>query len=217
MVKINVSIIIPTFNSVVTLRETLNSVLNQTYTNWECLIVDDGSKDETYALAKTFSQKNSKILCFKNETSTKGVSASRNIGIEQAAGDFIIFLDSDDILHKDCLKNRLDFANNHPDKDFWIFNMQEFINSPGDLDINHNTYPKVESSTEYLKLYLKGTNAFSVTSPMWKSTVIKNLNGFNESLHLWEDPELHIRALLFGHKLKANKVCLLYTSPSPRD
>lgn len=200
-----ITIIIPLFNNELTIDETLRSVINQTHTNWECILVDINSTDNTAKIVNQFKELENKFKYILREEGINGPSASRNVGINRAKGTYVIFLDADDVLDKDCLKNRLQFANNNPTYDFWVFKMQEFKTEIGDLDYVHNTYPENELPNEYLKLFLQGINAFSVTSPMWRTIVIKNLNGFNESLKLWEDPELHIRALLKGFRLKSDK------------
>lgn len=90
-----ISIIIPAYNAERFLGETLHSVMSQTYENWECLIINDGSTDNTLSVAKQWAVKNPKIKVFdkKNE----GQSQTRNFGIQQAKSAYIAFLDSDDI------------------------------------------------------------------------------------------------------------------------
>lgn len=105
MYKIKFSIIIPTFNREFILGETLRSVQNQSYDNWEAIIVDDGSTDQTKALVESFDEPRFKYFYKKNEER----SIARNFGIEQSDGDFITFLDSDDILLENCLQNALDY------------------------------------------------------------------------------------------------------------
>lgn len=90
-----ISIVIPTYNAECFLDETLHSVLNQTYENWECLIINDGSTDNSLTIAERWMEGNSKLKVFdkKNE----GHSQTRNFGIQYAQGEYIAFLDSDDL------------------------------------------------------------------------------------------------------------------------
>lgn len=97
-----VSIIVPCYNQGQYLGEALESVSNQTFSDWECLIVDDGSVDDTAAIAKTFTEIDSRFVYLFKENG--GVSSTRNFGIEAAKGAFIQFLDSDDILDKTKLE-----------------------------------------------------------------------------------------------------------------
>lgn len=94
-----VSIIIPAYNVAPWIRETLDSVLAQTITDWECIIINDGSTDETEFLAKRPDPR-IRLITQKNS----GVSAARNRGIKIAQGQFIVFLDADDIWHPQALE-----------------------------------------------------------------------------------------------------------------
>lgn len=91
-----VSIIVPCYNQSQYLTEALESICNQTFTNWECLIVDDGSTDNTAEVAKSFIDKDSRFVYFFKENG--GVSSTRNLGLENAKGQYIQFLDCDDAL-----------------------------------------------------------------------------------------------------------------------
>jgi glycosyltransferase involved in cell wall biosynthesis len=101
-----VSVIIPCYNQDKYLSETLNSISNQTYTNWECIIVDDGSVDDSAKIAASFVSKDSRFIYIYKKNG--GVSSARNLGINLAKGSYIQFLDSDDIL--DNLKLELSLA-----------------------------------------------------------------------------------------------------------
>ena len=96
-----ISIIIPLFNQEKFLNETLESVLSQTYSDWECLIIDDGSTDNSAEVAKKWVEKDNRFKYFFKNNS--GVSAARNFGLKNAKGDYIQFLDSDDFLYKEKL------------------------------------------------------------------------------------------------------------------
>ena len=100
-----VSIIIPTYNRAHLLGETLESVLAQTYENWECLIIDDGSIDATDELMDFYCEKDSRIKYYhRPDIRQKGANACRNYGFEMCKGEFIQWFDSDDIIHADKLK-----------------------------------------------------------------------------------------------------------------
>ena len=103
-----VSIITPMYNSEAYISETINSVLNQTYTNWELILIDDFSSDKTLEMMQPFTSKNPNIKLFKNE-SNQGAAISRNKGIEIAQGDYITFLDADDLWLPEKLEKQLAF------------------------------------------------------------------------------------------------------------
>lgn len=89
-----VSIIVPCYNQAQYLDEALQSVLDQTYTNWECIVVNDGSQDNTDEVAKKWIEKDNRFKCLYQEN--KGVSSARNTGIDYSSGEFILPLDADD-------------------------------------------------------------------------------------------------------------------------
>lgn len=94
-----VSVIIPVFNRVHLLGETLDSIIAQDYTHWECLVVDDGSTDGTQNLIRQYQQRDPRIKFFERPAERpKGANACRNIGLENAQGDCVIFFDSDDLM-----------------------------------------------------------------------------------------------------------------------
>lgn len=97
-----ISIIVPCFNQAQFLQEALQSVLEQTYTNWECIIVNDGSPDNTHEVAQEWLAKDARFKYVIKENG--GLSSARNAGIEIAVGEFILPLDSDDKISKDYLQ-----------------------------------------------------------------------------------------------------------------
>ena len=105
-----VSIIIPTFNRAHLIGETLNSVLGQTYQNWECIVVDDGSSDKTAALMAEYLAKDIRFqFHHRPKNRLKGGNAARNYGFEISKGEFINWLDSDDLLTPEKLDFQVDF------------------------------------------------------------------------------------------------------------
>ena len=102
MISIPVSIIVPCYKQAHFLKESLQSVLEQTYTNWECIIVNDGSPDDTERIAKGWCARDSRFHYLKKENG--GLSSARNAGIATSTGEYILPLDADDVLHKDYLE-----------------------------------------------------------------------------------------------------------------
>lgn len=103
-----VSIITPMYNAEKFVEDTIKSVQNQSYTNWEMLIVDDCSIDNSAEIVKSYAQKDSRIKYFKSD-SNKGVSNARNIALANANGQYIAFLDSDDMWYENKLEKQIDF------------------------------------------------------------------------------------------------------------
>lgn len=103
-----ISIITPAYNSSEYISDTINSVLNQTYSDWEMIIVDDCSKDNTYQIAEMYAKKDSRVKAFKNEKNC-GVATTRNIALSYATGEYISFLDSDDLWKPEKLSTQINF------------------------------------------------------------------------------------------------------------
>lgn len=96
-----ISIIIPCYNQELYLSECLQSVLHQIYTNWECLVIDDGSTDDSETIALKYVEKDPRFTYYK--TKNGGPSQARNFGLRECKGNLILFLDGDDLLHKEKL------------------------------------------------------------------------------------------------------------------
>ncbi|AYZ73036.1 glycosyltransferase family 2 protein [Fusobacterium necrophorum] len=112
MIKDLVSIITPTYNSDTYISETIDSVINQTYKYWEMIIIDDNSSDNTGIIVKKYTEKYNNIryiLLQRNQ----GPAIARNIGIESAKGQYIAFLDSDDLWKPNKLKEQINFMKEH--------------------------------------------------------------------------------------------------------
>lgn len=111
-----VSVITPTFNRAKIIKESINSILKQTYSNWELIIVDDGSTDDTKAVVESIDDERVKYLYKDNA----GPCAARNYGIAHSKGIWITYLDSDDILFPNCLEVMVKRLQENPDKVFAI-------------------------------------------------------------------------------------------------
>ncbi|MDT0295761.1 glycosyltransferase family 2 protein [Mesonia ostreae] len=103
-----VSIIIPTYNRAHLISETLDSIKEQTYTNWECIVVDDGGTDHTENILEAYIKEDSRFKFLKKPSHRKkGGNAARNFGYEKSIGEYINFVDSDDLIHKEKLQLQL--------------------------------------------------------------------------------------------------------------
>lgn len=123
-----VSIIVPCYNQAQYLDEALQSVLNQTYENWECLIVNDGSTDNTDEVAKKWVTKDPRFIYLLKENG--GVSSARNLGIENAKGEYFQFLDSDDFLDMQKLALSLEQIENNTGVNLVVSNFRMFRDNP---------------------------------------------------------------------------------------
>jgi len=106
-----VSVIIPSFNAEATIQDTVNSVLNQSYKNIEVIIVDDNSTDKTAEIIEEISKSSAKVQSHALEENFGGPAKPRNLGIEQSKGEYLAFLDADDIWHPEKLKIQFEYMN----------------------------------------------------------------------------------------------------------
>ena len=114
-----VSVVIPAFNAGLTLREAVYSVLDQSFGDLECIVIDDGSTDDTNAVASHLADENSRVcLLLHSGGINRGTAASRNLGMRHSRGEFIAFLDSDDAWLPDKLERQLKVMDSRPDVGF---------------------------------------------------------------------------------------------------
>ena len=102
-----ISIIIPCYNQAQFLEECLQSVLDQSYENWECLLINDGSTDQTEEICKIWVRKDNRFSYYKRQN--QGVTKTRDFGLDNAKGEWIQFLDADDILAANKLEKSLEY------------------------------------------------------------------------------------------------------------
>ncbi|HEY4538836.1 MAG TPA: glycosyltransferase family 2 protein, partial [Faecalibacter sp.] len=103
-----VSIIIPTFNRADLIGETLDSIIEQNYQNWECIVVDDGSTDNTEEILMRYQIKDNRFSYYKRpKFLLKSGNSCRNYGFEKSSGELIVFFDSDDVMLQDFLSSRI--------------------------------------------------------------------------------------------------------------
>ena len=189
-----VSVIIPLYNRAQWIAETIASVQAQTYPYWEAIVVDDGSTDNSYAVVEELTRQDSRIKLIRRRRNPKGASVCRNIGLQHATSDFVIFLDSDDLLAPFCLERRIAVLKQHPDLDFVVFNMLLFAEELHDTNVLWN----VDSDEDDLVRFLRADGVWSITGPIHKKDAVLAVGGFDETLPFWQDFEFHIRLICQG-------------------
>ncbi len=192
--QIKVSIIIPCYNRSEFISETLESVIRQTYENWECLIVDDGSSDNSIEIINNYIEKDQRIKLYYRDREPKGAPTCRNIGVDKSTGDYLIFLDTDDLFAPYCIEQR---SNAISDKaDFALFPSLMFKNKPYDLNLWWNIDKPIPQIIRHFKhdAIVQGTGA------LWKKDAFIKLGKWNENLVIWQDIELFLSAYIKGVK-----------------
>lgn len=135
------SIIIPVYNVEKYLCDCLDSVLNQSFTNWEAICVNDGSTDGSVAILDEYASKDSRIIVISQ--ANRGLSATRNVGMKAAKGDYLLFLDSDDWLEANALEILSKYLK---DEDMICFSGKRFIEETGHFEEADHLQSEVFSS-----------------------------------------------------------------------
>lgn len=179
------SVIIPVYNGEKTIRETIESVLAQTFTDFELLIINDGSTDRTVEIVESFADPRIQIVSYKNA----GLAASRNRGIDRATTDYIAFIDADDLWTPDKLNDQFLALQNHPEAAV-AYSWTDYIDDSSQV-IYQGGYPTVNGDA-YAHLLLvcfleNGSN------PLVRKSALLEVGGFDESLPAAEDWDLYIR------------------------
>ncbi|WOI23094.1 glycosyltransferase family 2 protein [Nonlabens ulvanivorans] len=207
-----VSIIIPVFNREALIVETLHSIKNQTYLNWECILVDDGSTDQTIEVIKSFIEKDQRFVLLKRpELEEKGANVCRNIGMAKSSGDYLVFFDSDDLMVSTYLEKQLhNIVNNNAD--FSVCKMDFF-----EKNDHYFTREKPCYHKELWENYVTRQLTILTGSVMWSKAFL-SLHGmsFNIKLQAAQEWDFISRALLHS-PVHAFADSLLYHSRMHED
>ena len=183
-----VSIVMPAYNCEKYVVEAINSILAQTYRNWELLVLDDGSKDNTLRIIEEFSQKDSRIKALPNGKNI-GVSATRNRGIELASGEWIAFLDSDDMWKPEKLEKQFEIVEKEAAE--FLFTGSSYINEEGEA---YKEIFEVPEKITYKKL--RNQNVISCSSVLVKKKYFEHIKMEKDEMH--EDYAVWLRILKTG-------------------
>ena len=206
-----VSVIIPAYNAESTIEKCVESVLEQDYNNIECVIINDGSTDKTDIICQSINDNNSCVKYIR--TTNHGVSHARNIGLDAATGDYILFLDSDDFLLEESISSRVKMMSEDSlvicglcedsidnsyviDKDIFVDDIQEFL-----VDLF------------YMKRY--GYQGYSVNK-IYSAKIIRDNNiRFDEEIYYNEDRLFVFEyALHCAHVYYVDKILYCYVQVS---
>jgi glycosyltransferase involved in cell wall biosynthesis len=180
----------PVFNGKKYISESIKSVLSQSYIDWELIIIDDGSTDDVHTVISDF-LKDNRIKYLRQENS--GVVRARNRGVNNARGEYIAFLDADDIWMPVKLEQQMKvFANTK--EDIFICSNFQYINKDGAV-VGEFFSQKTTPHQGWVGKYLLADNFILTSSVLMPKQVFSNSGGFNEqlSLKIGEDHELWLR------------------------
>ncbi len=193
-----ISIIVPIYNSEKYLEECIESIVNQSYKNLEIILVDDGSTDNSFDICLNYTNTDNRVKYYKKENT--GVSSTRNFGINVSTGSFIMFVDSDDILKKNCVES---LANIIDDADMASCGISLFFPdravdccNPKDIKI---------SLTDINELYLDLEDNYffnAVYAKLYRASIIKRKDiKYDERYSIYEDRDFVFRYLKYCSKI----------------
>ena len=196
-----VSILIPCYNAEKWIAETIQSALDQTWQNKEIIVVDDGSSDESLSIAQKFSSSKVAVISQKN----RGASSARNLALRKAQGDFIQYLDADDLLAADKIERQVKLLG-ECGKDFICAGeWGRFYNYKHEADFLKQTVWEDMSSVDWLVCSWEGGGMMHPAAWLSSRGVVEQAGDWNEELSLNDDGEYFFRAVLAS---KGVKFCL---------
>lgn len=199
--KIKISIIVPYYNRLSFLEDTINSVIQQDSSCWELILVDDGSIECNKYLIERFAS--NKIIFTKRDKEPKGAPTCRNIGARIAKYEYLLFLDSDDLLAPWSINERLDIIKNDSDYKAFIFQGLEFDNDNSNY---HRLRTRFKSQDPIMES-INFRSSLQTSCIIWKYNTIEDLGFWNENLKILQDAEIHLRFFLKKNKyLWANEI-----------
>lgn len=197
-----ISVIVPCYNYARFLPETLECLLQQTYTNWECIVVDDGSTDNTQEVCRHYSQKDQRIRFIHQHN--QGLSTARNNGIKAAKGTFIQLLDSDDTISDFKLEHQLNVFITHPETDMVYSNyklMDEDGSNPRGVEATNWIEMRHEPFREFLLYWEKGFT-IPIHCYLFRKSCFERWGYFQPQLPTHEDLDIQLRFSLFDARYK---------------
>jgi glycosyltransferase involved in cell wall biosynthesis len=215
-----VSVVIIFWNSEKFIREAIESVFDQTYTDWELLLIDDGSRDNSTNIAKKYAVKfpGKVFYITHHDYQNHGKSASRNLGIQNASGKYIAFLDSDDVWVSNILEEQVAILETHPSVAMVYGPIQwwySWTGKPEDIGRDYIEYLGVPPDTiipppNLLTLFLQ--NKAAVPSDiLLRREIIEHVGGFEEEFkELYEDQVFYVKVCLVAPVFAAGKCWYRY-------
>ena len=196
-----ISVVIPTYNRAHLLERAIDSVLAQTFQDYEIIVVNDGSSDKTAALLNKYKQKTTKIKIFHHPTN-KGVAAARNTSIKNAKGKYIALMDSDDYAHPNWLEESVSFLKKNPNTDILV---------PLKQEINDETPTKLKDKFFPLYLFYLDNYLSNVGNIIRNDFIKKHNIQYSSKYTCGEDYDFWIKMIIKGARIEElNKYLIVY-------
>ena len=188
-----ISIIMPVYNGEKTLSRAIESCINQQYTNWELVVIDDNSEDGSISIINEYSKKDSRIILLKNNSGISGANSARDVGIRYSCGEFITFCDCDDYLLKESLVLRMNVFEKNPQVSMVYGNVYAKIDG-----IIYKWEYDVVTSKNQKKIIAEELSLCQQNAIMVRRSTLMNVGGLDKELCGWTDDAL-ICSIAFNH------------------
>jgi glycosyltransferase involved in cell wall biosynthesis len=223
------SIVIPAYNAAPYIKDALDSILNQTYTDFECIVIDDGSTDNTLEIVKGFSDLRIKLI---QQANSGGPAKPRNVGLDHAMGDYIFLFDADDVMHATKMQESIAALDKFPNADI-LFTNYSVIDSHGNTTKN-NFLESYDSLWSLMKKSVKASepvflhsrsvfqgllkvNFIGTSSVVLRKSALKNHHRFNETLKNSDDRlfwslftkdhnAVYLNSILHSYRVQKNSI-----------
>ncbi len=204
-----ISVVMPVYNGKKYLRDSIESILNQTYADFEFIIINDGSTDDSLQIIEKYAREDGRIKVVTREN--RGLVYSLNEGIGLAVGDYIARMDADDIAFPERFSEQINYFQNHPEVHFLGTNVEFLAESQGrDINICQRMFNSEFETEKPLKNLFLNKIICHPTLMMRKEAII-SLHGYSSQYPTSEDYDLFYRAIRRGYKIdKLNKTLLSY-------
>jgi glycosyltransferase involved in cell wall biosynthesis len=199
-----VSVIMSVHNGERFLGESVDSILRQTFADFEFIIVDDGSTDASHEIIRRYAERDARIVCIRHER--KGLTSSLNDAIALARGELFARMDADDIAHPARLQRQIEFLNAHPD-------CVAVGSSVVIMDEDGNDIHVDEGPTEHAQIeerLLAGRGALCHPTVMMRASAVRQVGGYREQYHLAQDMDLFLRLGEVGRLANIREPLLRY-------
>ncbi len=197
-----VSVVVPSFNYGHLIAQTLDSVLAQSSPDWECVVVDDGSTDDTADVVSAYTRRDRRFSYVSQRNA--GLSAARNAGLRRSQGTYFQFLDADDVVEPSKLEHHVSYLNAHPYVGI-VYGPARYFTTADPTQRRYSWtdpdtpwMPQVSGSGQVLVNALLDTNIMPVNSALVRREVLRRIGPFDERLQALEDWEYWIRCALGG-------------------
>jgi glycosyltransferase involved in cell wall biosynthesis len=203
-----VNVIVPTYNYGHFIEETLECLCAQTYQNWECLVVDDGSTDDTAERVSRFIERDPRFRFLRQANAKQ--AAAKNNGLRNSAGQYIQFLDADDLIEPQKFEKQVEYLEAHPEVDIFYGSMRYFgSENPAERlywiwGENKPWMPEVSGRGKEVLTALVRHNIMVINSPLIRRSVVDKVGPFDDRLPPAEDWDYWLRCAAAGMRFEFN-------------